>query len=229
MPPNWEAPRRYSFIGSVFSRCFLFCPVLLIQNFSVNGDGDYLPRNELSAGLQCLFCRHLQTAAAGHLHAEDGHALDVVAAQDLSELFAVIHSVQLRAADEGHLAAHKLLMEIGVGVCRAVRRDQELCALKVGRMDRSQLDLHRPVAQASNLIFFIPTSISATIFNIKRKQIKWNLALPIAIWGSIGAAFGAFLATKIETGILKKLFGVFLILIAIFESYSWYNKYIKKT
>ena len=85
------------------------------------------------------------------------------------------------------------------------------------------------VAQASNLIFFIPTSISATIFNIKRKQIKWNLALPIAILGSIGAAFGAFLATKIETGILKKLFGVFLILIAIFESYSWYNKYIKKT
>lgn len=85
------------------------------------------------------------------------------------------------------------------------------------------------VAQASNLIFFIPTSISATIFNIKRKQIKWNLALPIAIWGSIGAVFGAFLATKIETGILKKLFGVFLILIAIFESYSWYNKYIKKT
>lgn len=85
------------------------------------------------------------------------------------------------------------------------------------------------VAQASNLIFFIPTSISATIFNIKRKQIKWNSALPIAIWGSIGAAFGVFLATKIETGILKKLFGVFLILIAIFESYSWYNKYIKKT
>ena len=85
------------------------------------------------------------------------------------------------------------------------------------------------VAQASNLIFFIPTSISATIYNIKRKQIKWNLALPIAIWGSIGAAFGAFLATKIETGILKKIFGVFLILIAIFESYSWYNKYIKKT
>ena len=87
--------------------------MLLIQNFSVNGDGDHLPRNELSAGLKRLFRRHLQAAAAGHLHAEDGHALDIVAAQDLGQLFAVIHSIQLRAADKGHLAAHKLLMEIG--------------------------------------------------------------------------------------------------------------------
>ena len=55
--------------------------MLLIQNFSVNGDGDHLPRNELSAGLKRLFRRHLQAAAAGHLHAEDGHALDIVAAK----------------------------------------------------------------------------------------------------------------------------------------------------
>ena len=56
------------------------CPVYSIQNFSVNGDGYHLPRNELSAGLKRLFRCHLQAAAAGHLHAEDGHALDVVAA-----------------------------------------------------------------------------------------------------------------------------------------------------
>ena len=60
-----------------------------IQNFSVNGDGDHLPRNELSAGLQRLFRCHLQAAAAGHLHAEDGHALDIVIAQDLGELFEI--------------------------------------------------------------------------------------------------------------------------------------------
>ena len=71
-----------------------------------------------------FFCGHLQAAAAGNLHAEDGHALDVVAAQDLGQLFAVIHSVQLRAADEGYLAAHKLLMEIGVGIGCAVRCNQ---------------------------------------------------------------------------------------------------------
>ena len=41
-------------------------------------------------------------------------------------------------------------MEIGVGVGCAVRCNQKLCSLKVGRMDRCQLDLHRPVAQAGN-------------------------------------------------------------------------------
>ena len=101
-----------------------FLSICLIQNFTIDGDGDHLPRNELSAGLKRLFRRHLQAAAAGHLHAEDGHALDVVIANNLGQLFAVIHSIQLRAADESHLAAHKLLMEIGVGIGRAVRCDQ---------------------------------------------------------------------------------------------------------
>ena len=41
-------------------------------------------------------------------------------------------------------------MEIGVGIGRAVRCNQELCALKVRRMDGCQLDLHRPVAQAGD-------------------------------------------------------------------------------
>ena len=124
--------------------------VYLIQNFSIDGDGHNLPRNELSTGLQCLFFGHLQTASAGHLHTEDSHTLNVVIAKDLGELFAVIHSVQLRAADQGHLALHKFLMEIGVGVGCAVRCNQKLCARKVGRMDRRQLDLHRPVAQAES-------------------------------------------------------------------------------
>ena len=98
--------------------------MLLIQNFSVNGDGDHLPRNELSAGLKRLFRRHLQAAAAGHLHAEDGHALDIVAAQDLNKIIEEIQSIKIRAADKGHLAAHKLLMEIGVGIFRAIRCNQ---------------------------------------------------------------------------------------------------------
>ena len=91
------------------------------------------------------------------------------------------------------------------------------------------MGIEQKTAQASNLIFFIPTSIVATIVNIKNKEIKWKLALPIAILGVIGAFIGSFIATKIDTSILRKLFAVFLIIIAILEMYSWYNKYIKKT
>ena len=91
------------------------------------------------------------------------------------------------------------------------------------------MGIEQKTAQASNLIFFIPTSIVATIVNIKNKEIKWKLAVPIAIFGVIGAFIGSFIATKIDTSILRKLFAVFLIIIAILEMYSWYNKYIKKT
>lgn len=90
------------------------------------------------------------------------------------------------------------------------------------------LGINQKVAQASNLIFFIPTSIVATIINIKNKQIKWKLAIWMGITGAIGALIGAYIATKINVTILRKMFAIFIMLIAIFEAYSWYNKYIKK-
>ncbi len=91
------------------------------------------------------------------------------------------------------------------------------------------LGIDQKVAQAVNLVFFIPTSIVATIVNIKNKEINWKLAVPISILGAIGAFIGAFIATKIEVGNLRKMFAIFLIFIAIFETYSWYKKYVKKT
>ena len=71
-----------------------------VQDSSVGGDGHHLPRNKFSALLQCCLCGVFQPAAAGDLHPHDGHALDVVAADDLRQLLGVIHAVQLRAAKE---------------------------------------------------------------------------------------------------------------------------------
>ena len=90
------------------------------------------------------------------------------------------------------------------------------------------LSVDQKVAQAVNLVFFIPTSMVATIVNIKNKQIGWKLAVPIAIIGALGAFLGAFIATKINVEILRKMFAIFLFTIAIFEAYSWYKKYVKK-
>ena len=90
------------------------------------------------------------------------------------------------------------------------------------------LSVDQKVAQAVNLVFFIPTSLVATIVNIKNKQIDWKLAVPIAIMGALGAFLGAFIATKINVEILRKMFALFLFAIAIFEAYSWYKKYVKK-
>ena len=77
---------------------FVFSCVLLLHQPAVHRHGDHLPRDELPALLECLFRRQLQPAAAGHLHADDGDALDVVAADDLRQLFGIVHAVQLGTA-----------------------------------------------------------------------------------------------------------------------------------
>ncbi len=88
------------------------------------------------------------------------------------------------------------------------------------------LDQH--VAQATNLVFFIPTAISAILISLKKKNIDVKLGITIIIIGVIGAAIGAIISSKMEVSLLRKIFGIFLLIIAIYEIYSWYKMYIKK-
>lgn len=83
------------------------------------------------------------------------------------------------------------------------------------------------IAQASNVIFFVPTAIAAIIIFIKRKTIKFRIGIPICIWGLGGALVGAVISSKMQVGLLRKFFGVFLLLIAIYQIYSLYRTYIK--
>ena len=88
--------------------------------------------------------------------------------------------------------------------------------------------IEQHIAQATNLIFFIPTSIVAIIPIWKYKLIDKKLALTISILGAVGAAIGAIASTKTNVEILKKYFGIFLIGIAIWEIYSFFKQYIFK-
>ena len=82
------------------------------------------------------------------------------------------------------------------------------------------LKLDHHVAQASNLIFYIPTSISVIIYNIKNKKIDYRLSIIIIISGVIGAFLGAKFAGYTDVKLLKKCFGYFLVIIAIYEIYK---------
>ena len=88
------------------------------------------------------------------------------------------------------------------------------------------LGIEQRVAQSVNLLFFIPTAITAIVLNSKRKLIQWKTAIPVIIAGTISAGIGANFATKIDVAILKKMFGVFLGIIAIYEIYSLIKLYI---
>ncbi len=90
-------------------------------------------------------------------------------------------------------------------------------------------EIDQKIAQSTNIIFFIPTSVAATIVNVKNKNIKWKIAVPLTIAGIFGAVIGANIAINLETKVLKKIFGIFLLAIALYEAIYWYRKYIKKT
>ena len=85
------------------------------------------------------------------------------------------------------------------------------------------IDQH--IAQATNLVFFVPTSISAIITTFKEKLINWKIGLPVAISGIIGAIIGAKISVNMDVNKLKKYFGIFLILITIYEIYSLAKEY----
>ena len=86
--------------------------------------------------------------------------------------------------------------------------------------------IEQHIAQATNLIFFIPTSIVAIIANLKNKLIDKKLALLISFFGVIGSSIGAIASTKMNVVELRKYFGIFLAMIAIFEIYSFFKQYI---
>lgn len=88
------------------------------------------------------------------------------------------------------------------------------------------LGFNQHIAQATNLVFFIPTSIAAIIVNIKEKNINWKIAIWITISGIIGAVIGAIISGKMQVDKLRKYFGFFLAIIAIHEIYSIVKKYI---
>ena len=90
------------------------------------------------------------------------------------------------------------------------------------------LGIDQKIAQATNLVFFIPTSIAAIFINIKEKKINFKVAKIIILFGIIGAVIGAIIAKNMDTKLLKKSFGVFLAFIAVHEIYVIYKMYKNK-
>ena len=85
--------------------------------------------------------------------------------------------------------------------------------------------IEQHIAQATNLIYFIPTAISAIIANYKNKIIDFKLAITISVFGAIGAIIGAIISVNTDVKVLKKIFGIFLIIITINEIYTLIKEY----
>jgi len=75
-------------------------------------------------------------------------------------------------------------------------------------------------AQGVNLIYFIPVAIASLIAHIKNKLIKWNAAVPAIVSGLPFAVGLAIAASYFESGILRKIFGGFVIAVGLFEFFA---------
>ena len=79
-------------------------------------------------------------------------------------------------------------------------------------------------AQGINLVYFIPTAVAALIMHIKNKNIDIKTALWVGISGVLGAICGAFTAGFLGDNVLRRMFGVFLLFIGIYEIYCGFAK-----
>ena len=81
-------------------------------------------------------------------------------------------------------------------------------------------DITQQQAQGVNLIYFVPTAITALITHQKKGNLDWKTAKPLAVLGLAGAAAGAFLAVSLESESLRKIFGGFLFLMGLSEIFK---------
>ena len=82
------------------------------------------------------------------------------------------------------------------------------------------LGVDQHIAQATNLIFFVPAALVAIWQNYKQKMINIKLGNLIAICGIIGAIIGAKISIMLDSQKLKHYFGIFLLIISIYEIYG---------
>lgn len=70
------------------------------------------------------------------------------------------------------------------------------------------------IAQGTSLAVIFPTAVVATLAHTRTGNIRWPLAIPIGLAGILGAVVGAQVALRLDADLLRRMFGVFLIILA---------------
>lgn len=73
------------------------------------------------------------------------------------------------------------------------------------------------LAQGVNLLYFLPAAGTALPAHIRNGYIEKGALWPAVLAGLAGTALAAWLATALDVGILRKCFGVFLLVIGTRE------------
>ncbi|UOO38742.1 sulfite exporter TauE/SafE family protein [Oscillospiraceae bacterium CM] len=77
--------------------------------------------------------------------------------------------------------------------------------------------LPQQAAQGVNLLYFLPTSVTALISHIRNGLVEKVLAYPAVLAGVTTALGGSFAASVLSAATMRKIFGVFIILVGLSE------------
>lgn len=78
-------------------------------------------------------------------------------------------------------------------------------------------DLKQQTIQGINLVSFIPVAIVALTVHFRNKNILLKHSCPLIFFGIFGAYIGSKLASAISSALLKKWFGIFLLIMGFYE------------
>ncbi len=79
------------------------------------------------------------------------------------------------------------------------------------------LGIPQLVAQGVNLLFFLPIALISLIINLRSHLIDLKGLLPSLICGAVCALLFSFLASAIGSEMLKRCFGILIIIVGIRE------------
>jgi uncharacterized membrane protein YfcA len=76
------------------------------------------------------------------------------------------------------------------------------------------LDSEEHKAHATALLVILPLTLVSSYFYLSKNYVDWSITWKAMAGGVVGGAIGALLLNKCPSNILRKIFGVFMILAA---------------
>lgn len=77
--------------------------------------------------------------------------------------------------------------------------------------------LNQTEAQGINLLYFLPVSVSALYSHVKNGLVVWRAVLPAALAGAPMTLLAALVSTSMDTDMMRRVFGGFVILVGVSE------------
>ncbi len=79
------------------------------------------------------------------------------------------------------------------------------------------LEMPQDAARSINLLFFLPSAVIACCFRWKQGVLNLTALFPAIAAGCLGAAAGSFAGLRMDTEVLKKIFGGLLLVTGLRE------------